>query len=162
MGATASLRTNDLVDGRYRLLAPLGEGTFGAVWQAADTRLVNRPVALKFLKEDLLGNQAAVARFDTEADTPPGHPLFLHPESLSSGTAAGRLAARSAPPCDGLRRSFPSESLGNSATSSVEAGVGGAMSAFERVEQVPPGLVKNQRSQVAFFTWGCHVVRHGQ
>lgn len=38
------------------------------VWRAADTRLANRPVALKFLREDLLDNPAAVARFDTEAD----------------------------------------------------------------------------------------------
>ena len=61
---TASL----LVDQRYRLAARLGEGTFGEVWQAADVRLSNRAVAVKFLKAEFLAHAEAVSRFESEAD----------------------------------------------------------------------------------------------
>ncbi len=57
-----------LVDGRYRLIDPIGEGTFGSVWRAEDARLAGRPVAMKFLKEEFLTHPEAVARFESEAD----------------------------------------------------------------------------------------------
>ena len=56
------------VDGRYQLESMLGEGTFGGVWRAKDTRLAGRPVAVKFLKAEFVEHAGAVARFEAEAD----------------------------------------------------------------------------------------------
>ncbi|MEK7330172.1 MAG: serine/threonine-protein kinase, partial [Candidatus Eisenbacteria bacterium] len=50
----------------YRLLAKLGEGGMGAVYRAEDTRL-GRQVALKVLPSVWAGDDAARARFLTEA-----------------------------------------------------------------------------------------------
>ncbi len=52
-----------LLDGRYRLEAPLGEGGFGSVWLAADVA-GDRRVAVKFLK---LSTDWAKQRFAVEA-----------------------------------------------------------------------------------------------
>jgi formylglycine-generating enzyme required for sulfatase activity len=61
-----SLAVGTLVNSRYRLLAPLGGGTFGDVWRAEDANL-GRQVALKFLRDVFVGDARAVARFDGEA-----------------------------------------------------------------------------------------------
>jgi formylglycine-generating enzyme required for sulfatase activity len=68
MSAQDAFSRGTLVDGRYCLLARLGEGTFGDVWRAEDTRLANRTVAVKFLKAEFLTHAEAVARFEAEAD----------------------------------------------------------------------------------------------
>jgi serine/threonine protein kinase len=70
MSATASTSpaVGSLVDGRYQLVSMLGEGTFGGVWRAKDTRLAGRPVAVKFLKAEFVEHAGAIARFDAEAD----------------------------------------------------------------------------------------------
>lgn len=52
--------------GHYRLVGRLGEGGFGDVWRAYDTRL-DRYVALKALQAGVLGDAEAVARFRREA-----------------------------------------------------------------------------------------------
>jgi len=51
--------------GSYRLESRLGEGGMGTVYRALDTKL-NRPVAIKFLSDDL-ADVAARRRFQREA-----------------------------------------------------------------------------------------------
>jgi serine/threonine protein kinase/protein-disulfide isomerase len=54
--------------GRYDLVARLGDGGFGDVWRAVDTRLSDRPVAVKVLKGEFADRADVVARFEAEAD----------------------------------------------------------------------------------------------
>jgi serine/threonine protein kinase len=53
------------VIGAYKLLEPIGEGGFGAVWMADQQAPVRRRVALKILKPGL-DSKEAIARFDQE------------------------------------------------------------------------------------------------
>ena len=52
--------------GHYRVVAALGSGGMGVVWKAIDTRL-NRPVALKAIRDTEPGNIDAVLRLRAEA-----------------------------------------------------------------------------------------------
>jgi WD40 repeat protein len=65
-----------LVGSRYRLEQCLGEGRFGEVWKAVDTRLEDNPiglgskfVALKFLKQEFIHDPEVRADFSTEVKT---------------------------------------------------------------------------------------------
>ena len=58
--------------GPYEILAPLGAGGMGEVYEARDTRL-GRTVAIKALPEGLAGNPERRARFEREARTVSQH-----------------------------------------------------------------------------------------
>ena len=79
------------VMGPYRVLAKLGEGGMGEVYQATDTNL-KRSVAIKMLPELVAGDAERLARFQREAEALAAlnHPNIaqIHGLEKSGGTTA--------------------------------------------------------------------------
>ncbi|HVK74213.1 MAG TPA: serine/threonine-protein kinase [Kofleriaceae bacterium] len=64
-GAEASL-VGEVLDGRYRVFKKLGEGGMGEVY-AAEHIHIEKKVAIKLLRPEIVSNQEAVSRFRQEA-----------------------------------------------------------------------------------------------
>lgn len=62
------MEAGDLIQGRYRLEAPLGVGGMAEVWRAHDERL-RRPVAVKLMARHLAGDPDFLVRFFSEAQS---------------------------------------------------------------------------------------------
>ncbi|WP_051709882.1 serine/threonine-protein kinase [Streptomyces sp. NRRL S-350] len=60
------MRVGDVLDGRYELVEKLGQGGFGVVWRAQDTRM-RRPVAVKVIGHHDGDQAKAALRFVREA-----------------------------------------------------------------------------------------------
>lgn len=84
----ARIVPGDIVDERYRMVALLGRGGMGEVWRAEDVEL-GQEVALKFLPEALLRDEAARERFLDEMRL--AH-LVSHPNVCRVHDVGGRLA----------------------------------------------------------------------
>ncbi|MBK9266336.1 MAG: serine/threonine protein kinase [Polyangiaceae bacterium] len=61
-------RIGSTLAGRYRIIAPLGEGGMGTVYRGVHEAL-RKPVAIKFLQQKINSNREMVARFEREAVT---------------------------------------------------------------------------------------------
>ncbi|MDX3528471.1 protein kinase [Streptomyces sp. ID05-39B] len=86
------MQAGTVLDGRYRLIEPVGAGGFGQVWQAHDPK-VDRLVAVKVLTGD--GNadhDRQVARFAREAAVAGGlsHPRIVTVHDFGSAMHNGR------------------------------------------------------------------------
>jgi serine/threonine-protein kinase len=75
-----------MLGNRYELLLPLASGGMGRVWRARDTRL-ERPVAVKVLRQELTGDATFRARFRAEAQ----HTAALHHPNIASVFDYGEL-----------------------------------------------------------------------
>jgi serine/threonine-protein kinase len=68
-----------LISGRYRLIAPLGEGGMATIWRAVDEQL-DREVAVKLLRPQFSADPGFAARFKQEARAAGG---LSHPSIVS-------------------------------------------------------------------------------
>ena len=64
-GARTELREGAVIDGKYRLLSPIGAGTFGTVFRALHLRL-EQDVAIKFLQPSVTATAESRQRFRRE------------------------------------------------------------------------------------------------
>lgn len=87
------MQAGTVLDGRYRLIEPIGAGGFGQVWKAHDPN-VDRLVAVKVLTSDA-GSRRQVARFAREAAVAGGlaHPNIVTVHDFGSATHNGQTCA---------------------------------------------------------------------
>jgi len=80
--------TGTLLDGRYAIKRKIGEGGFGAVYLAADEKMLSRPVVAKILHVEKTGHAWTVRKFkqEVEAMTRIDHPSIVG--VLDSGQSA--------------------------------------------------------------------------
>ena len=89
------MQAGAVLDGRYRLIEPIGAGGFGQVWKAHDPK-VDRLVAVKVLTGDgSADNDRQVARFAREAAVAGGlsHPNIVTVHDFGSALQNGRQYA---------------------------------------------------------------------
>ncbi|WP_051755039.1 serine/threonine-protein kinase [Kitasatospora purpeofusca] len=81
----------DVLDGRYELVERLGQGGFGVVWRAFDSRM-RRPVAVKVINHHGEDQQKAALRFVREACAAGNlsHPHIVTVHDLGEGELGGR------------------------------------------------------------------------
>lgn len=81
----------DVLDDRYELVERLGQGGFGVVWRAFDTRM-RRPVAVKVINHHGEDQQKAALRFVREACAAGNlsHPHIVTVHDLGEGELGGR------------------------------------------------------------------------
>ncbi len=73
------LRTGSYLQDRYEILEQIGSGGMSEVYKAIDHKL-NRPVAIKVLKEEYCGDSGFVDRFRMEAQSAAG---LMHPNIVN-------------------------------------------------------------------------------
>jgi eukaryotic-like serine/threonine-protein kinase len=80
------------VGGRYRLERELGRGGMGVVYEAADLTL-DRRVAVKLIRDELLGSDTAIRRFEMEARAAAGfsHPHVVTVHDFDAGRGRGAM-----------------------------------------------------------------------
>ncbi|MFE9451656.1 protein kinase [Streptomyces sp. NPDC006739] len=87
------MQAGAMLDGRYRLIEPIGAGGFGQVWKTYDPN-VDRLVAVKVLTGDA-GSSRQVARFAREAAVAGGlaHPNIVTIHDFGSAAYNGQTCA---------------------------------------------------------------------
>jgi formylglycine-generating enzyme required for sulfatase activity len=113
-GATAPFLPGSVISGRYRAVREIGRGGFGVVWEALDTVMDDRRVAIKFLIDAIGGDPRALDELRREAsialeltherivrlhifdtcETPQGRCGFLVFEHIAGPTLHDILSAR--------------------------------------------------------------------
>ncbi|MFD3719872.1 protein kinase [Streptomyces sp. NPDC058674] len=85
------MRAGTVLDGRYRLIEPIGAGGFGQVWKAHDPK-IDRMVAVKILTGDNSTDNRQVARFAREAAVAGSlaHPNIVTVHDFGSAMYNGR------------------------------------------------------------------------
>lgn len=83
------MNINDLIDDRYRIERKIGEGGMSVVYGATDI-ITKKPVAIKIIKGDMMGNPINLSRFEREARAAASlsHPNIVRVINL--GTYEGR------------------------------------------------------------------------
>jgi serine/threonine protein kinase len=66
LSGVESIKPGDVLDGRYVLQDPIGEGGVGLIYRAIQFK-VQRPVAVKFLQREMVGEHSLKPRFEREA-----------------------------------------------------------------------------------------------